>query len=337
MARRGRRCPDHGPVRQGREPVVDGDTSSVHVFGTTVGDVLDKQDVAVGEHDVVQPAADAPLNDGDTVVVRYGRKLTVTVDGKTTEYWTTATTVDAALAELGIRADARRAVGVPLPAARPFRPGARPSPPPRTSRSTSTAAARPSPAPARPSPTPSSSSRSPSAPRTRVNPATQTPLDRGHEGRPQARRRSRSGDETEAVALLDVTKQEDATSTKGQTKVRPPPRATPASKSRHLRRGLGRRQARVPHQDRSPQVTKKPVDHGRRRRHQGRDPAPRPRRRPRRPAPAPPPAPASTWPARPRGTGSPSASPAAPGTSTPATATTAVCSSTATPGASPAV
>ena len=84
---------------------LDGQTSSVHVFGSTVGDLLAKQDLSVGAHDIVQPAADAPLRDGDTVVVRYGRKLTVTMDGTTTDYWTTATSVDAALAELGIRAD----------------------------------------------------------------------------------------------------------------------------------------------------------------------------------------------------------------------------------------
>ena len=87
---------------------LDGDTSSVHVFGSTVGDLLAKQDVPVGEHDIVQPAADAPLSDGDTVVIRYGRKLTVTMDGKTSDYWTTATSVDAALAELGIRADSAK-------------------------------------------------------------------------------------------------------------------------------------------------------------------------------------------------------------------------------------
>jgi len=87
---------------------LDGDTSSVHVFDSTVGDLLAKQDVPVGEHDIVQPAADAPLNDGDTVVIRYGRKLTVTMDGKTSDYWTTATSVDAALAELGIRADSAK-------------------------------------------------------------------------------------------------------------------------------------------------------------------------------------------------------------------------------------
>ncbi len=84
---------------------LDGSTQSVHVFGSTVGDLLAKENVAVGAHDLVSPAADQGLSDGDTVVVRYGRKLTVTVDGTTTDYYTTATTVDAALAELGIRAD----------------------------------------------------------------------------------------------------------------------------------------------------------------------------------------------------------------------------------------
>ena len=35
---------------------VDGKASSVHAFGTTVADVLDKQDIKVGEHDVVVPS-----------------------------------------------------------------------------------------------------------------------------------------------------------------------------------------------------------------------------------------------------------------------------------------
>jgi uncharacterized protein YabE (DUF348 family) len=87
---------------------VDGKTSSVHVFGSTVSDVLKKQDIAIGEHDVVAPSLDSKVEDGQKIVVRYGRKLTVTIDGKTREYWTTATTVAAALQELGIRADSAK-------------------------------------------------------------------------------------------------------------------------------------------------------------------------------------------------------------------------------------
>ncbi len=87
---------------------VDGKASSVHAFGGTVADVLEKQDIRVGEHDVVVPSVNSEVKDGQKIVVRYGRKLTVTVDGKTREYWTTATTVSSALQELGIRADSAK-------------------------------------------------------------------------------------------------------------------------------------------------------------------------------------------------------------------------------------
>jgi uncharacterized protein YabE (DUF348 family) len=87
---------------------VDGKASTVHAFGSTVGDVLKKQNSSIHEHDVVVPGPSTPLSDGEKVVVRYGRKLTVTIDGRTQDYWTTATTVAAALQELGIRADSAK-------------------------------------------------------------------------------------------------------------------------------------------------------------------------------------------------------------------------------------
>ncbi len=83
---------------------VDGQSSSLHVFGSTVGDALAKKGITVGEHDQVVPSAGSPIEDGDTISVRYGRKLIVTIDGVNKEYWTTATTVDAALRDLDIRA-----------------------------------------------------------------------------------------------------------------------------------------------------------------------------------------------------------------------------------------
>jgi uncharacterized protein YabE (DUF348 family) len=87
------------------EVTVDGQPTSVHVFGSTVADVLAKQDITVGPHDDVVPSLDTPVSDGDRISVRYGRLLTVTVDGETTERWTTATTVDGALTDLNIRAE----------------------------------------------------------------------------------------------------------------------------------------------------------------------------------------------------------------------------------------
>nr|WP_185992579.1 resuscitation-promoting factor [Janibacter cremeus] len=82
---------------------VDGDTSTVHAFGGSVGDVLDKQGIDIKKHDVVTPSVDTPIENDQTIVVRYGRKLTLTVDGQERTYWTTATTVGQALKELGIR------------------------------------------------------------------------------------------------------------------------------------------------------------------------------------------------------------------------------------------
>ena len=103
------------------EVSVDGQPTSVHVLGSTVADVLDKQDIAVGPHDVVVPSLASSVSDGDHISVRYGRKLTVTVDGQTKEYWTTAT--DGRLRAAGPRHPRRRrhALRLALPAARPRR------------------------------------------------------------------------------------------------------------------------------------------------------------------------------------------------------------------------
>jgi len=88
---------------------VDGKTSAVHMFGGgNVSDVLADQDITVGPHDVIAPGLSTPINDGQKVVVRYGRLLTVTVDGQTKKYWTTSTTVAGALSDLGIRADSAK-------------------------------------------------------------------------------------------------------------------------------------------------------------------------------------------------------------------------------------
>ena len=87
---------------------VDGKASTVHVFGSTVADVLNNQGIKLDSHDIVAPAVSTPLADNQKVVVHYGRLLTVTVDGKTQEFWTTSTTVSGALAELGIRADSAK-------------------------------------------------------------------------------------------------------------------------------------------------------------------------------------------------------------------------------------
>ena len=302
---------------------LDGDTSSVHVFGSTVGDLLAKQDVPVGEHDIVQPAADAPLNDGDTVVIRYGRKLTVTMDGKTSDYWTTATSVDAALAELGIRADtAKLSVSRSEPLGRSGLALTITTPKNVTVNvdggSKTVASTGPTVADAL------QQLEVTLGAQDRVNPAPETPLTEGLAVTIN-RVEKKSVSETQAVAF-GVTNQDDATLAKGTKKTTTKGVAGEQSVTfdevwvdgkLESRNQTGARSPRTRSTRSSPSAPRSPL------------PLPLPLRRPRRlrRPPATPPAPASTSRTPRCGTRSPSASPAATGTSTPATATTAGCSS----------
>ena len=83
--------------------LVDGQPRTVQTFAGEVGDVLESEGVDLGEHDVVAPAVDAEISDGSEISVRYGRELTVSMDGVERTYWTTATNVDDALQQLGLR------------------------------------------------------------------------------------------------------------------------------------------------------------------------------------------------------------------------------------------
>ncbi|MFT3969480.1 MAG: ubiquitin-like domain-containing protein [Micropruina sp.] len=82
---------------------VDGQTSTSTSYAGTVGDVLKANNIQLGPRDLVFPSVDSPVNDGSTVEVQYSRKVTLMVDGKPTEFYTTATTLDGALAAAEIR------------------------------------------------------------------------------------------------------------------------------------------------------------------------------------------------------------------------------------------
>jgi len=82
---------------------VDGEATQVGTLGKTVGDVLESEGISVGDHDVVAPGLDSPINDGTRIAVRFGRPLQVSVDGTDQTYWVTATEVDIALDQLGLR------------------------------------------------------------------------------------------------------------------------------------------------------------------------------------------------------------------------------------------
>ncbi|MCW2868371.1 MAG: hypothetical protein JWR20_2559 [Marmoricola sp.] len=82
---------------------VDGKPRTVHTFGGTVGDVLADQGIEPGTHDSVVPSASSAIADGSEVAVRLGRPLQLDVDGDKQVLWTTATKVDSALTQLGVR------------------------------------------------------------------------------------------------------------------------------------------------------------------------------------------------------------------------------------------
>ncbi|MFZ2016780.1 MAG: transglycosylase family protein [Nocardioides sp.] len=79
---------------------VDGHIEHVTASGDTVGAVLKDQGIALGSHDEVAPAVGESVNDGTTIAVRYGKPLTLDVDGTTTKYWVTSTDVRDALVEI---------------------------------------------------------------------------------------------------------------------------------------------------------------------------------------------------------------------------------------------
>jgi uncharacterized protein YabE (DUF348 family) len=82
-------------------------------------DVVRDNGFAVGDHDDLYPAADQPVHQSDTIVLRRGRPLQVSVDGQQSrQVWTTALTVEDALAQLSMSdaapAAASRASRLPL-------------------------------------------------------------------------------------------------------------------------------------------------------------------------------------------------------------------------------
>ena len=79
---------------------VDGSTVELVTFKSDVRTALEEAGYAVDDRDVVTAPGDS-LDDGDTVTLRRARPVTVEVDGKSEEVWTTATTVADLISERG--------------------------------------------------------------------------------------------------------------------------------------------------------------------------------------------------------------------------------------------
>jgi len=98
---------------------IDGQSRTVHTYADTTGEVLADEGVRPAAHDVLLPRPGTHVGDGDRIVLNRARPLALTVDGVRTDVYTTATSVDAALEQLGYRGQglvlsANRSERVPL-------------------------------------------------------------------------------------------------------------------------------------------------------------------------------------------------------------------------------
>ena len=101
---------------------VDGTNMTVATMKSRVIDVVQENGFDVGDRDDLYPAGNEPVHQSDSIVLRRSRPLQISLDGQDTrQVWTTASTVQEALAQLQMTDKA------PAAASR----GSAPPPPPR--------------------------------------------------------------------------------------------------------------------------------------------------------------------------------------------------------------
>ncbi|KJX75767.1 resuscitation-promoting factor [Mycobacterium lepromatosis] len=82
---------------------VDGTSMRVMTMKSRVIDIIQENGFAVGEGDDLYPAANVSVHAADNIMLRRSRPLQISLDGKEVQQvWTTASTVDEALAQLAM-------------------------------------------------------------------------------------------------------------------------------------------------------------------------------------------------------------------------------------------
>ncbi|HEX7321355.1 MAG TPA: transglycosylase family protein [Mycobacterium sp.] len=82
---------------------VDGAPVTVTTMKSRVIDIVAENGFDVGDRDELSPAGDIAVRDADTIVLRRGRPLQISLDGReSAQAWTTAPTVEEALAQLSM-------------------------------------------------------------------------------------------------------------------------------------------------------------------------------------------------------------------------------------------
>ncbi|WP_149361032.1 transglycosylase family protein [Lolliginicoccus suaedae] len=81
---------------------VDGETQTVSTFSGDVEGALSAAGFDLTEHDIVVPAPSTDIDSGATITLQKAKLLTLNIDGEIREVWTTAQTVEEALAQLDL-------------------------------------------------------------------------------------------------------------------------------------------------------------------------------------------------------------------------------------------
>jgi uncharacterized protein YabE (DUF348 family) len=81
--------------------VVDGQDQAITTSAADVRGVLAAAGFRPGPHDLLAPSALTPVEDGSRIVYRRGRLLILTVNGRQSRVWTTASTIQEAIGQLG--------------------------------------------------------------------------------------------------------------------------------------------------------------------------------------------------------------------------------------------
>jgi len=96
---------------------VDGEALLGGAFALTVADVLAAKGVVLSAGDEVSPALNGTIKDGDEVTVRYNKPVVLNVDGTERKFFTTATTLHAALTSAALTSELNGAEMSVLPSA----------------------------------------------------------------------------------------------------------------------------------------------------------------------------------------------------------------------------
>lgn len=92
----------------------DDEKTSVYTHASTVGDVLEEQDIDMGRHDYVEPSADTAISEAMSIVYKEAYKVVINLEDEEQEVWTTVDTVGDLMDELKVEVKEHDVIEPPL-------------------------------------------------------------------------------------------------------------------------------------------------------------------------------------------------------------------------------